>query len=104
MKQLKFLILIKVILFLSSCGSIKEGFKKQKKNSTDEFLVEKKSPLVMPPDYNVLPIPKQKSLDKKVEDNIIESLISKKNVKIIEDVNTKSQSLEEQILKKIKSN
>jgi hypothetical protein len=104
MKQLKFLILIKVILFLSSCGSIKEGFKNQKKNSTDEFLVEKKSPLVMPPDYNVLPIPKQKSLDKKVEDNIIESLISKKNVKIIEDVNTKSQSLEEQILKKIKSN
>ena len=104
MKQLKFLILIKVILFLSSCGSIKEGFKNQKKNSTDEFLVEKKSHLVMPPDYNVLPIPKQKSLDKKVEDNIIESLISKKNVKIIEDVNTKSQSLEEQILKKIKSN
>ena len=104
MKQLKFLILIKVILFLSSCGSIKEGFKNQKKNSTDEFLVEKKSPLVMPPDYNVLPIPKQKSLDKKVEDNIIESLISKKNVKIIEDVNTKSQSLEQQILKKIKSN
>ena len=104
MKQLKFLILIKVILFLSSCGSIKEGFKNQKKNSSDEFLVEKKSPLVMPPDYNVLPIPKQKSLDKKVEDNIIESLISKKNVKIIEDVNTKSQSLEEQILKKIKSN
>ena len=32
--------------------ALKEGFSNQKKNKSDEFLVEKKSPLVMPPDYN----------------------------------------------------
>ena len=36
-------------------GQLKEGFKNQKKNSSDEFLVEKKSPLVMPPEFNELP-------------------------------------------------
>ena len=29
----------------------------KKKNGSDEFLVEKKSPLVMPPNYDELPIP-----------------------------------------------
>ena len=47
-------------IFVSSCGSVKEGFSSQKKNNSDEFLVEKKSPLLMPPDYNELPIPKEK--------------------------------------------
>ena len=36
------------------------GIYKPKKSSSDEFLVEKKSPLVMPPDYNNLPVPGQK--------------------------------------------
>tara|TARA_B100001063_G_C16683112_1_gene512899 strand:+ start:215 stop:430 length:216 start_codon:yes stop_codon:yes gene_type:complete len=35
-------------IFVSSCGSVKEGFSSQKKNNSDEFLVEKKSPLLMP--------------------------------------------------------
>ena len=46
-----------LIFFLTSCGVVKEGFSNQKKNNSDEFLVEKKSPLVMPPDYNKLPLP-----------------------------------------------
>ena len=53
----KLLILSIFIITLSSCGSIKEGFVSQKKNSTDEFLVKKKSPLVMPPEFDELPIP-----------------------------------------------
>ena len=56
MKYLKLFIFINLILFVNSCGTIKEGFSNQKKNNSDEFLVEKKSPLVMPPDYNDLPI------------------------------------------------
>ena len=44
-------------MFLASCSTIKEGFENQKKNSSDEFKVEKKSPLVMPPNYEVLPLP-----------------------------------------------
>ena len=57
MKIFKKLILLSFIYILTSCGTLKEGFKNQKKDSSDEFLVEKKSPLIMPPDYNELPVP-----------------------------------------------
>ena len=45
MKNLKILILSNLFLFLLSCGTVKEGFSNQKKNNSDEFLVEKKTPL-----------------------------------------------------------
>ena len=43
MKKFNLFVLLNIILFLSSCGTIKEGFGSQKKNNSDEFLVEKKS-------------------------------------------------------------
>ena len=73
MKQFKFYILIAIAVLFSSCSSLKEGFTNQKKNNSDEFLVEKKSPLVMPPDYNELPIPSEENLNK--QSNEIKSLI-----------------------------
>ena len=75
MNQFKLFTLIAITIFLSSCAILKEGFKNQKKNSSDEFLVEKKSPLVMPPDYNELPIPKENNIDKESSENKIKSLI-----------------------------
>ena len=54
--------------FLFSCG----GFKLQKKaNSGEEFLIEKKDPLVLPPDFSKLPKPNEQpeTVDKEV--NII---------------------------------
>ena len=103
MKQFRFYILIAVALLFSSCTSLKEGFTNQKKNNSDEFLVEKKSPLVMPPDYNELPIPNEKNTNK--ESNEIKSLISKsKNGEIEENFDKKSSSFEESILEKIKNN
>ena len=103
MKQFKFYILIAIAILFSSCSSLKEGFTNQKKNNSDEFLVEKKSPLVMPPDYNELPIPNEKNIKK--ESNEIKSLISKsKNGEIEENFDKKSSSFEESILEKIKNN
>ena len=103
MKQFKFYILIAITILFSSCSSLKEGFTNQKKNNSDEFLVEKKSPLVMPPDYNELPIPNEKNINK--ESNEIKSLISKsKNGEIEENLGKKSSSFEESILEKIKNN
>ena len=49
-----------LMLFLSGCQSAKDAFTLKKKSSADEFLVEKKSPLVLPPDYNKLPLPDDK--------------------------------------------
>jgi len=40
-------ILISALFLLQNCSTIKEGFTSQKKNSVDEFLVKKKSPLVL---------------------------------------------------------
>tara|TARA_X000001036_G_C20014027_1_gene535728 strand:+ start:281 stop:526 length:246 start_codon:yes stop_codon:yes gene_type:complete len=81
---------------------LKEGFTNQKKNNSDEFLVEKKSPLVMPPDYNELPIPNE---EKTENTNEIKSLISKsKNNEIKENLDEKNLSFENSILKKIKNN
>ena len=105
MKLLKLFILITVATILSSCGTIKEGFTNQKKNSSDEFLVKKKLPLVMPPDYNELPIPKEENLDEKKYDNEIKSLIIKNKNKIVEDIEIKKdKNLLDSILKKIKNN
>ena len=103
MKQFKFYILIAITILFSSCSSLKEGFTNQKKNNSDEFLVEKKSPLVMPPDYNELPIPNEKNINK--DSNEIKTLISKsKNGEMEENLGKKSSSFEESILEKIKNN
>jgi len=103
MKQCKFFIVICISLFLTSCSSLKEGFSNQKKNNNDEFLVEKKSPLIMPPDYNELPIPNEEKKNKEL--NEIKSLISKsKNGEIKENSDEKSLSFEGSILEKIKNN
>jgi len=104
MKKIRKFVLLNIILiFLTSCSTVKEGFTNPKKNNSDEFLVEKKSPLVMPPDYNELPIPNEENINK--ESNEIQSLISKsKSGEIEENFDKKSSSFEGSILEKIKNN
>tara|TARA_B110000008_G_scaffold238469_1_gene244721 strand:- start:798 stop:1115 length:318 start_codon:yes stop_codon:yes gene_type:complete len=105
MKNFKIFIFLNIILYISSCGTVKEGFTNQKKNNSDEFLVEKKSPLVMPPDFDELPIPKQENINKKNDTNDIKSLISKKkSTEIVDNEEVKDKSLEDLLLKKIKNN
>ena len=66
-----------IFVLLASCASVKESFD-SKKNS-DEFLVEKKSPLLMPPDYNDLPVPDSEVTKNKDESNQVKELITKSN-------------------------
>ena len=52
--------LLLLILLLESCGTwdeVKKGLTGQKASSTDEFLVEKKDPLIKPPKFEELPVP-----------------------------------------------
>ena len=105
MKQFKTLILITIVIFLSSCGTLKKGFQNPKKNSSDEFLVEKNSPLVMPPDFNELPIPQEEDESNKDDENEIKKLLSKnKGGKIENKIGKKNNSIENSLLKKIKDN
>ena len=106
-KITKLLILSIFIITLNSCGSIKEGFTNSKKKSTDEFLVKKKSPLVMPPEFEELPIPgNQNKEQKNDEKSEIKSLITGSEIKSSESQNSSNQNItfENSILEKIKNN
>ena len=105
MKLLTFFLILSLYILVSSCGTVKEAFTNQKKNSSDEFLVEKKSPLVMPPDYNDLPVPNTQNNSEENSNNI-ESLITNNEKGDKKDNNSKGsdQNLEKTLLNKIKKN
>ena len=104
MKKLKFIIFtFTLMLFFQSCSTIKEGFSSPKKNSTDEFLVEKKSPLVMPPEFNELPEPKILNIKESKNEQKIKELISNKSTSTDNSI-SQNENLENSILKKIKEN
>ena len=106
MNLFKIFLLLNLILFLSSCGTAKKAFTNQKKNSSDEFLVEKKSPLVMPPDYGDLPMPKDKENKLENEDKEIKELIvseDSENSNLDKKIGT-NKDFEETLIDKIKNN
>jgi len=105
-KIFKLTTIIISILALNSCGAISEGFSSQKKNSVDEFLVEKKSPLVMPPDFNELPLPQQNNQVTENEENMdIKSLLTDNKDTDLDNQNTnQNKNFENTILEKIKNN
>ena len=100
MTKLNFTRFIIIVLFLSSCGSV---FKNPKKDNSDEFLIEKKMPLKMPPAFNELPVPGQKNQAKNDE---IKSLISKSENSTNEKSKSEevSQGTKDSLLEKIKKN
>ena len=108
MKKTKILLLLLTsITFLNSCSTISDGFRSQKKNSIDEFMVEKKSPLVMPPDFDELPLPNQNNQDlEKEKEADIKSLISNNENSSNNTQNSSNQNtnFEISILEKIKKN
>ena len=108
MEQISKLLIFSIfIVILNSCGTIKEGFVSKKKNSTDEFLVKKKSPLVMPPEYGELPIPGNDNQEQKNDENSqIKSLITGSENETSKSQNSSNQDtyFESSILEKIKNN
>ena len=102
-------IIIIIFFLITACASswedIKKGLGGAKRTSTDEFLVKKKDPLVMPPKWKDLPTPGQNmKLDDDVEEvTDIEELIQLgKNQKSSTNLEQGSGNLEESVLKKIK--
>ena len=102
MKKINLLFILGIsLIILSGCNTVKKGFKNPKKNSSDEFLVEKKSPLVMPPEFNELPIPNQNEDAIQKQENNIKNLISDNNGNT--DQEASNSDLEGSILSKIKN-
>jgi len=100
----KILVIITLGLFISGCNSVKKAFDPQRKNSSEEFLVEKKSPLSMPPEFNELPVPSNEKIDKDTQINNIESLITEKNSNEKLEIIESDKDFEQLILDKIKNN
>ena len=91
-------------ILISNCSTVEKAFDPQNKNTSEEFLVEKKSPLSIPPSFEELPIPSNEKVNKESQVNNIESLITeKKNIEKLETIDS-DKELEQSILDKIKNN
>ena len=94
------------LLFLNSCSTVSEGLAGSKKKSSDEFLVEKKKPLVLPPSFGELPEPGIKidenlALTKKDNSSIKDIIDQSSSIDTNEENNDLNNSIEESIIKKI---
>ena len=99
-----FLYLLIIFFILSACQSAKDALTLKKKPSSDEFLVEKKSPLVLPPNYGDLPKPDEKNINEQTNKNEqIEITLGDDKLKMDVPIkNSEPTSLEQSVLKKIK--
>ena len=102
-------IIIIIFFLITACASswddVKKGLGGEKRTSTDEFLVRKKEPLVMPPKWKNLPEPGgvMKSDEEFSEVTDIEELMKLgKNEESSTNYEQGNDSLEESILEKIK--
>ena len=86
-------------LFLYSCGDVGKTLRNEKVTNTDEFLVKKRQPLTLPPDYENLPEPGSKNLNKEDKNNKINKILKlpKNNIK-----KTGSSNVEQSIISQIR--
>ncbi len=99
---MKNILFICIFFILLSCSTVKEGFQNNKKNNSDEFLVEKKSPLVMPPDFDKLPIPSTNNENEEFTQNSLKEMIQKNNKSSASS--NASKNFQESLIDKIKKN
>ncbi len=101
MKKINLLLLICFILV--SCSSAKEAGKilrNEKITTTDEFLVKKRNPLVLPPDYKKLPEPGSMLKKDNNDDEKIKKIL--KAPQQNKSLSNKSSTVEESILNRIR--
>ena len=116
-----YIIALTFLFIVSACTKIAEGMTGSKRSkSSDEFFVHKKKPLVLPPDFNDMPLPKP-TQKKQTQGNDIENLLgiktqtqncndieklikTKKNTCNSTSQSASDKSLENSILKKINKN
>ena len=95
-----------MVFMTVSCQSLKNAVSGAKEKNSDEFLVQKKNPLVLPPDFTDMPVPFEESskvTEVQIEDEIEKLLGMENNTKKTNDTSG-SGSIESFVLKKIKEN
>ena len=98
----KLVVVLLITFFTTSCSgtfdSVKRGLTGAKSNSADEFLIKKKDPLILPPDFENLPTPDEKA---SVANDV--SVFEKKIDGVEEEYSSDVEGIERSILKKIQS-
>ena len=105
----KLILFLLTTLLLSSCGGVRDFLTNTKKAGGDEFLVEKKEPLTLPPNFDEIPVPISETKETNIEPSE-EELVNIEN--LLKDLPTEndqstekiSENLETSILEKIKLN
>ncbi len=103
--QNKYIFLIFIFFLLNACQTIQDGLAGNKNKNSDEFLIEKKNPLEIPPDFGSLPKPKAESENADQAEEIekdIEKLLQ--HSEIDTSFESKDKSAEDFVLKQIKKN
>lgn len=96
-------ILIITFFLLASCSSLNDAGKvlrNEKIKSTDEFLVERRDPLVFPPDFENIPVPGIKEKKQTSEEEKIKKMLKANDQR--NESSSDSSSIEDSILKKIR--
>ena len=91
----RILIFCVLMMLISSCS----GMNSKRSQKSDEFLIQKKNPLVMPPDIDDLPKPKEEGVVE--EKNDFKDALGSKKVEDQSFNSSTNSSLKESILKKI---
>ena len=100
MSKINFILII--IFLFTSCNGLKEARKvlrNEKITTTDEFLVKKRNPLVLPPNYEELPIPGSIKESKENQEEKIKKILKASE---IQETKKSSSSVEKSILNKIR--
>lgn len=96
-------ILLITFFLLISCASLDDAGKvlrNEKIKTTDEFLVEKRDPLVFPPDFDKIPEPGTKEKIQTSEEERIKKILKANEQKNVS--NSNPSSVEDSILNKIR--
>ena len=92
-----------ILLFLASCSSLEDAakvLKNEKIKTTDEFLVKKRKPLILPPNFEEIPEPGSISKTKEDEADKIKKILKIPEVET--QTSSKKNSVEQSVLNRIK--
>ena len=101
----KFFFSIILLFLFTSCSNVKDALQGKKYENSDEFLVIKKNPLVLPPEFSELPTPDSENSKKESSQlNTVKELISDNKAQTTQSQSsTSNEKIEQNILKKIKN-
>ena len=102
MKKLFLILLFLLFLSCSGISDVGKVMRNEKTTTTDEFLVKKRKPLILPPDYNAIPAPGEISAKPTTAEYTITQILKAPKEDNNSGVKERGSSVENSILKKIR--